>query len=59
MKGGSSARLRITVVGNHSTRCIQGWMVQSEPTTRARMMTMGATRKITNTAGPSPLSAKS
>ncbi|MNW21635.1 hypothetical protein D3C71_2226620 [compost metagenome] len=59
MKGGRSSRLRITVVGNHSTRCILGWMDQSEPTIRARMMTMGATRKITNTAGPSPLSAKS
>src|SRR6476469_9461200 len=48
---------RMMIVGIHRTRCIQGAGWNSASTMKARTMTIGATAKITKTAGPSPLSA--
>src|SRR3569623_3134800 len=45
------------IVGIHRTRCIHGAGWNNASTMKARRMTIGATAKITKTAGPSPLSA--
>ena len=57
LKGLRNSRVRMKMVGIHSTRCIHGAGWNSASVAKARIITMGATAKITNTAGPSPLSA--
>src|SRR5690606_17330874 len=58
LKGGNSASDKTIVAGIHSIRWTKGGRLKSAPTTMASTTMTGATRKMTKTAGPSPLSAK-